>query len=85
MRQFAAPTIRKWIQDRLYEDPRDSLISKFVAPSKYEFLAQIEYAIASEEYDESPHSKLKNLTVLNTDEDHYIIEILLKKYSEKEV
>jgi hypothetical protein len=42
MRQFAAPTIRKWIQDRLYEDPRDSLISKFVAPSKYEFLAQIE-------------------------------------------
>jgi len=32
MRQFAVPTIKKWIKDRLYEDPQDSLISKFVAP-----------------------------------------------------
>jgi len=40
MRQFATPTINKWIQDCLYYDPEDSLIYKIVllqtAPSDYE-------------------------------------------------
>jgi len=81
MRQFAAPTISKWIQDRLYYDPEDSLIPKIVLLQTAPLDHDVHHCLSSHLPNLQKVAETRNLQNFGGREVEYIIDIHLKEYS----
>jgi hypothetical protein len=85
MRQFAKATINKWISDRLYEDPKDILIHKFIDTiPKFRSSPNLPTKTFSENINLS-NSNTKNTSSSCENDFSYVIDILLRKYSDEQV